>query len=154
MVTFSDTIIKMEFENEFENEFESGNENGNENENENGNEFENEMILKKITIPMKQHDGLRPEHKQFEDLVWYGITFQYNKRIDLICQLSTEELNSASERVLNLIKRLTKLGKSPILENGGGRNRILNTRFNPILFNLVTELQSIIQFRRETYFTF
>lgn len=105
------------------------------------------------TLPTKEHDGLSDISKKYEDLVWYGITNQYNLLLVHIYSLYTDELELCFYRVEKLLKKILKDGKSPILEGGGGRNKILGPQFKSILYNLLIIVQSILNFRKQTSIT-
>jgi hypothetical protein len=101
-------------------------------------------------IPTKVYDGISNINKNYEDLVWLSITYQYNLLSELIYSLYTDELELCHKRIGNMLRRIIITGRSPILEGGGGRNRILGESAKYILYNLLTELYSIIIFRRNT----
>lgn len=105
-------------------------------------------------VPMKTHDGLSVENKQFEDLIWLTITHDFLLWLELTFYLDTAELEIYKEKTINLLKRIMANGKGPILEGGGGQNRVLGPQFKHILYELVLRLQNIIEFRKNTYLTF
>lgn len=108
----------------------------------------------KVVIPMKTHDGLSTESRQFENLIWLTITHDFLLWLELTFYLDTVELINYKEKTIRLLKRIMTNGKGPILESGGGRNRILGPNSKPILYELVIRLQNLIEFRKSTYLTF
>ena len=101
------------------------------------------------TVPMKNHNGLVDINKKYENLVWYSVTFQYTQFLEYIYSLYTDELEICFQKTSELLQRIIVNGRSPILDRGGGRNRILGAPYKPILYNLILTLQSIISVRKQ-----
>ena len=104
-------------------------------------------------VKMKTHDGLSDISKKYENLVWLFITNQYNTFLRYVYGLYTDELEICLQNVIELLKRILNTGKSPILNGGGGRNRILGLNYKNSLYSLIIQLQSIIRFRTNCILT-
>lgn len=114
--------------------------------------FSEKVIIKESNdviydFPMKTHDGIHILNQKFQYLI---ILYLNNKFIDVLLFLeilTSGELELFQSKIGKLIKNIFTTGRTPILEKGGGLNKIISVPAEKSLYDLIGLLGSIIDSR-------